>query len=130
MSLCLESNIVYSFQIVKDPEDSEKSEPCSDEHNLDYDDCVYDKNHIRLASQLNCSFSFLIGNSTPKALTSSNECKLLQISKSDVVYFTETITGKYTSNMFYAVYLRILIWPQTFRRVTLHYIPYIYRGIF
>ena len=104
MSLCLESNIAYSFQIVKDPEDSEKLDPCSDQRNLDYDDCVYDKNHIKLASQLNCSFSFLTGNSTPKAAVSSNECKMSQLSKGDEAYFITTITGKYTSNMFYAVF--------------------------
>ena len=114
MSLCVESKIAYSFQIVKDPEDSEKSEPCSDEHNLDYDDCVYDKNHIKLASQLNCSFSFLIANSTPKALNSSNECKLSQLAKIDKRHFTTTITGKYTSKMFYAVYLRIFKFTHKF----------------
>ena len=88
---------------MKDPEYGKTSDPCSDQHNLDYDDCVYDKNHIKLASQLNCSFSFLIANSTPKALNSSNECKLSQLAKIDKRHFTTTITGKYTSKMFYAV---------------------------
>ena len=86
-----------SFQIVKDPEYGKTSDPCSDQHNSDYDSCVYEKNHIQLASQLNCSFSYLVGNATTTDSKFSNGCKLSQLSNEDKKSFKTMITGKDTS---------------------------------
>ena len=82
---------------MKDPEYGKTSDPCSDQHNSDYDSCVYEKNHIQLASQLNCSFSYLVGNATTTDSKFSNGCKLSQLSIEDRKNFKTMITGKDTS---------------------------------
>ena len=81
-------------QIIKDTEESEKSEPCRNKHNMDYDKCVYDANHFLLANHSKCSFNFFVGNSRSFISNSSNECKLLKLSSKDKEYFQTILGGR------------------------------------
>ena len=111
VNTCLMSPLSSSFQVVKEGEDSEKrkSEICSSQHNSDYDDCVIETKHIHLLSQLNCSFSFLAGEQMPMTSTSPNECKLWQLSKKDMEYLKEILTGTNISKMYYSFKINIQI---------------------